>query len=240
MYHPHLSKFQEIGPNDGTVDFYLRVGMLAGSDKRLLDFGAGRAEWFEDDNNELRRSLRTMKGRFEEVVATDVDSLVMENRSTDRNLLMKGNRVPLEDESVDVIVADYVLEHIPEVKPFRDEVYRLLKPGGWFCARTPHKYSYFAFLARIIDGPLEDTIVKHAQPNRKEIDIFPKAYNLNTIRKIQSEFTGWNDFSYVRRVDPAYYFGCRPIYHAFDFAHRILPKSFCGNIFIFMQKMQKS
>ena len=236
MYDPNEHKFQKISPNDGTIDFYLRVGTLSDTSKKFLDFGAGRGSWFEDDNNSLRHSLRNMKGRFGEVIATDVDAIVITNQSSDNNVLMEGGRVPLEDQSVDVIVADYVLEHIPDVQAFTNEIERLLKPGGWFCARTPHKFCYVALLARIMDGPIEDYVMKFTQPDRKEMDIFPKTYNLNTMKEITSAFSGWNNASYLRRVDPAYYFGKKSVYMMFDFLHRIMPMVFSSNIFIFIQK----
>ncbi|MEO0356696.1 MAG: class I SAM-dependent methyltransferase [Pseudomonadota bacterium] len=218
------------------MDFYLRVGTLAGSDKVYLDFGAGRAAWFEDDDNPLRHSMRLVKGRFKEVIATDIDPIVLENLSCDRAVLMQDNKVPLEDASVDVIVADYVLEHIPDPKAFEAEVRRLLKPGGMFCARTPHKASYVALLARLMDGPIEDFIMRFAQPDRKEEDIFPKHYKMNTLGSIKNVFADWEDSSFMARTDPAYYFGRKFIYYCFDVLHRIMPKAFSANIFVFLRK----
>lgn len=237
-YKPNDQKFRKLSEADGTVDFYLRIGTLADTSKTLLDFGAGRGAWFEDDDNELRRSLRVMKQRFGEVIAADIDEAVSENRSSDKNLLMQGSRVPLEDSSVDVIVADYVLEHIPDANAFKDEVDRLLKPGGWLCARTPHKLCYISLLARIMQGPMEDFVMKYVQPDRRDVDIFPKAYRLNSMKEIASRFEGWGNFSYLRRSDPAYYFGRKSIYVLSDFAHRIMPRVFSGNIVVFLQKPQ--
>jgi ubiquinone/menaquinone biosynthesis C-methylase UbiE len=44
----------------------------------------------------------------------------------------------LPDNSFDMIVAIEVLEHVPEDKKFLDEVYRVLKPGGYFYMTTPN------------------------------------------------------------------------------------------------------
>jgi len=48
----------------------------------------------------------------------------------------------LENESFDVITAWNLLEHVPDYKQLIEEVYRLLKPGGYFFGIAPN---YLAF-----------------------------------------------------------------------------------------------
>ena len=43
----------------------------------------------------------------------------------------------LEPASVDVIVMIHVIEHVPDPKSIFHEVYRVLRPGGWFVVETP-------------------------------------------------------------------------------------------------------
>ena len=62
---------------------------------------------------------------------------------------MNVNKVNCPNEYFDVIVADYVLEHIEDTKEFFLEINRLLKPGGWLCARTPHKFNFFHIALQI-------------------------------------------------------------------------------------------
>ncbi len=223
-------------PNDGTVAFYTRVNVLASPEKTALDLGAGRAAWFEDDKSRARVNIRMLRGRFGRVIGADVDDAVLDNRSVDEAILIRDGQVPLEDESVDVIVCDYVLEHIEDVAGFVREAARVLKPGGWFCARTPHKYCYVALISGILPESLGDKAVSKAQPSRKDEDIFPKRYRMNTLKDIRRQFPGWSDFSFVFRTDPAYYFGKHSIYALMSFVHRIAPAPFSGNIFAFLRK----
>lgn len=236
VYRPFENHFAGLSPTDGTMDFYLRVNALANSTGTYLDLGAGRAAWFEDDPIPTRRELRSMRGKFASVIAADIDPIVLENRSADQTVIISNNRVPLDDESVDVIVADYVIEHVATPQAFADEISRLLKPGGWFCARTPHKAHYIALADRIIPERMEGRVLGRAQPGRKAIDVFPKVYRMNTLFDIDSAFSGWTNRSFCRRGDPAYFFGSRPVYHAADFIHRVMPTAFSGNIFAFLQK----
>lgn len=240
MYEPFIDYFTSLSPSDGTVDFYFRINTLNNSSGIYLDYGAGRAGWFEDDPIESRRTLRCMLGKFAEVIAVDIDPVVTKNKSVDRTIMINGNHIPLDDESVDVIVADYVIEHIHSPKAFADEISRLLKPGGWFCARTPHKAHYVAIAERLMPKFLENYVLQSAQPGRKAVDVFPKTYKMNTLRDITLAFPGWNNQSFCRRSDPAYYFGSRPIFNIADFLHRAMPAPFSGNLFVFLQKPSNS
>ena len=64
-----------------------------------------------------------------------------------------------------------------------------LKKGGWFCARTPHKFSYVAIGASILKNSLHTKLLKYVQPSRKEVDVFPTHYKMNT-KKLFGRFSG--------------------------------------------------
>lgn len=236
MYLPYAHLPGGFSPNDGTIDFYGRINALIRPEMRVLDLGAGRAGWFEDDPVTYRRELRLLKGKVAEVVAADVDDAVMQNRSSDRNVLIENGRIPVPDASFDVVVADYVLEHIVDVPAFRAEIDRVLRPGGHFCARTPHKWSYVSILARLSGNSRHTRILSRAQPTRKEIDVFPTAYRLNTPGAIAASFAGYASQSFVYRTDPAYFFGSRAVYGVLSLLHRVMPVALCGSFFVFLRK----
>ncbi|MEC7265648.1 MAG: methyltransferase domain-containing protein, partial [Bacteroidota bacterium] len=45
--------------------------------------------------------------------------------------------LPFEDDSFDVILCNHVLEHIPDDTKAMQELYRVLKPGGWGVFQIP-------------------------------------------------------------------------------------------------------
>ena len=45
--------------------------------------------------------------------------------------------LPFDDKSFDVILCNHVLEHIPEDRKAMQELYRILKPGGWGVFQVP-------------------------------------------------------------------------------------------------------
>lgn len=235
MYRPEERFFGGFTPNDGTIEFYGRIKALARPEHIVLDFGAGRGAWFEDDVCEYRRQTQALKGHVREVIAADIDQIVLSNRSSDRNIMI-NDTVPLPDASVDIIIADYVLEHVRDPVAFANEVRRLLKPSGLFCARTPHKYCYVAIGARMIPNAKHAAYLRDLQPDRKSEDVFPTCYKMNTLSDIHKYFADFEDSSYTFRTDPAYFLGNRTIYKALEVAQNLMPSWFSGNIFAFMRK----
>lgn len=49
--------------------------------------------------------------------------------------------LPFEDHSFDVVFCNHVLEHIIEDRKAMNELYRILKPGGWGILQVPLKRS---------------------------------------------------------------------------------------------------
>lgn len=223
-------------PTDGTIEFYGRIKALARPGHKVLDLGAGRAEWFEDDECEYRRMTRLLKGHVSEVIAADVDKAVINNRASDRNLVFDGT-IPLPDQSVDIIVADYVLEHVVDPEGFAADVRRLLKPGGLFCARTPHKYHYVSVGARMVKNQNHARFLERLQPDRKPEDVFPTVYRLNTLKDISTTFRDFEDYSYLIRSDPAYFGGRKPIYRLLEVVHHLTPSWFSGNLLVFLRRL---
>ena len=235
-YNPSEKMVGGFTENDGTIDFYSRINSLIDTNSIVLDFGAGRAAWYEDDSCKTRRDIRLLKGKVKQLVAVDVDEIVLENRSSDNQIVIKDGKLDVEPNSIDLIVADYVLEHIDNPTEFYSQINNCLKSGGWFCARTPHKYNYVALVASLVKNSLHSKLLSYIQPDRKEIDVFPTRYKLNQIKDVNSTFSNWENFSFIYRSEPAYFFGNRFVFVMQSLLHRLLPAFACGNLFVFVQK----
>jgi ubiquinone/menaquinone biosynthesis C-methylase UbiE len=53
-----------------------------------------------------------------------------------------GTNIPIEDQSVDVVVSYETIEHIEDYKKFLKEIKRVLKPGGVLLLSTPNDAEY--------------------------------------------------------------------------------------------------
>ena len=57
---------------------------------------------------------------------------------TDDTVRMDAAAIPLDDSSVDLVIADHVLEHIPQYTDALAEIRRVLVPGGVAILQTPY------------------------------------------------------------------------------------------------------
>jgi ubiquinone/menaquinone biosynthesis C-methylase UbiE len=224
---------------DGTIEFYGRVRALAAPNMTVLDFGAGRGAWFEDEESHYRRSVRLLRGHVSEVIGCDIDEAVLQNRAIDRALVVAvGSPLPIGDLSIDMIVSDYVFEHVEDTAWLAREFRRVLKPGGWICARTPTRNNYVSVIARLIANVNHARLLRLAQPGRKAEDVFPTVFRLNARRDIMRVFGNdqFTDHSYIYCFEPQYHFGSALIYRLLTLLHWLLPASLHGNLFVFLQK----
>lgn len=136
----------------------------------VLDIGGGKRCTFADE-------CRTYTGI--KITALDVSAEELAfNNDVDEKIVFditSGKRVPLEDESVDMVTSSSVLEHLKDLESAVKEVSRIIKPGGKFISVFPSKFALFAIINQIIPGWLARKIVFAAFPHREKIGIF-KAY----------------------------------------------------------------
>lgn len=224
---------------DGTIEFYGRVASIIDRSMAVLDFGAGRAAWFEDDSCHYRRSLRDLNGRVARIVGCDIDDAIFKNDNVDERIKIDdGERLPFEDQTFDLIISDYTFEHIENPGEIADEFHRILKSGGWICARTPNKYSYISLLTRLVRNAQHARVLKYAQPDRDAVDVFPTVFLLNSKRDVSRYFDSarYEDFTYRYEAEPAYFFNSKLVFALMLFMNRLLPSVLKSNLFIFLRK----
>jgi SAM-dependent methyltransferase len=223
---------------DGTIQFYTRVKALLRPDMVVIDFGAGRGAAAEDIAP-FRRDLVRIKGNVKEVIGVDVSDAVLKNPNVDRGIVSKGGYVPVPDGSVDLVISDATLEHVANPDEFSREIARVLRPGGWLCARTPNLYSLLVLASALVPNSLHTKVLSRVQPGRKDIDVFPTVYKMNTKRSIGKFFpeAEWVDCSYTWSPEPAYHFNNSIVYKLTQI-YQYLKNPFLGGemLLVFMQK----
>lgn len=224
---------------DGTVAFYTRVNALLRPDSIVLDFGAGRGAGLVDDPVPYRRSLRLLRGKVRKVIGVDVDEAVHLNSGLDEaHRIEPGAPLPIADNSVDLIVADFVFEHIAEPERCAAELDRVLRPGGWICARTPNRWNYVAIGARLVPEKLHEKLLTRLQPERKREDVFPTWYRMNDLGILRRLFPPerYLHCSYCISAEPAYLPRRVWIWRIATALDRVLPTFLQSNILFFARK----
>lgn len=226
---------------DGTVQFYVRVRALLStltSGSTVLDFGAGRGA-VKDSPIPLHRDLCDLRRGPGRVIGVDIDPAVADNGLVDESHVIEpGGPIPLDDASVDIIVSDHTFEHITDPGFVATELTRVLKPGGWICARTPNRWGYIGVAARAIPNSLHKRVLSWAQPTREAKDIFPTAYALNTPRDLELHFPTDQYMHIVYSWDPegAYVGRSARALRLVAVINRLTPERFRAVLMVFLHR----
>lgn len=224
--------------NDGAVEFFGRVNAVLEPDFRVLDFGAGRGAP-DDDECSFRRDLRVLKGKVAEIIGVDVDPAVAKNPILDGyRIITPGHPLPFDSGSFDLVLCEWVLEHLDDAEWFASEMHRVLRPGGWLCARTPNKWGLTALVARVTPNSLHKKLLRWIQPSRKNYDVFPTRYRLNTAIRIRELFNDseWANASYVWYGDPKYHAGSEIVWRLTELWYWLMPKAGATDLFVFLKR----
>jgi SAM-dependent methyltransferase len=208
-------------------------------DSILLDYGAGRGAWLTEDGCAHRRSLRNFRSRVARVIGLDVDEAVVQNAALDEAYLFNPKDVlPLDDASIDIVVSDVTFEHITDPAQSARELDRVLKPGGWLCARTPNRYGYIALANRLVPETIKTQVLKIVQPARKEEDVFPAVYLMNSFGALLKWFPSdrFEHFSYGWDSEPAYHANKKILYRCMQTLHYVTPPSLRSMLMVFIRK----
>ena len=237
IYYPESSYGGFTGV-DGTMAFYLRVNALIEPSSHVLDFGCGRG-CYGDDPVALRRAMRILRGKCARVAGADIGDDAIQNPHLDEVLLFRpGAAVPYPDASFDVLLADCVLEHLPDPAAFFAEARRLLKPGGHLCLRTSNVLSYFGLAALLVPASQREQVLHRARPDRKDEDSFPTLYRCNTVFAIRRALAehGFDGVAFGHESEPRYLSFSRLAYRFGVWHQRWAPSFLRPAIFAFARR----
>lgn len=144
-------------------------------DYSCLDYGAGRGNIEQMNFKGIAKFIAGVDPEEEEV---------FNNPYLDeaKQLDLKNNIIPYDDNTFDVVFSNNVMEHIQNPGIVFKEIQRVLKPGGLFLSKTPNKWHYVSIIARLTPTWFHEFYNKLR--GRKTIDTFPTTYKLNSKRTV--------------------------------------------------------
>jgi SAM-dependent methyltransferase len=225
---------------DQHVIFFARVNALLRKDMNVVDFGAGRGLWAQVESG-FKLEFITLRGKCAQVIGVDLDPAVLDNPLVDKAILLpKDGSMPLPEASVDMVVSWAVFEHLQDPAYSAAEIGRILKPGGWICAWTPNKWGYVSIGARLVPNRLHARVLRRVHPTsrRREGDVFPTYYRLNTLHEIQQYFPTplFEHFSYRFNGVPHYHANKIWLAAAIDLVINLAPNYFAQSLHVFIRK----
>jgi ubiquinone/menaquinone biosynthesis C-methylase UbiE len=146
-----------------------------------LDLGCGHqmfANWMMAEEYELVQRSRQLIG-----IDLDWDGL-RKNKFVSGGVLGNLEALPFPSASFDVATANMVVEHLANPEAVLREVRRVLKPGGLFIYHTPNVRSFMIRIASMMPQSLKNFLAEKLE-GRKEEDVFPTCYRMNTMADIR-------------------------------------------------------
>lgn len=183
---------------DSAVVLFGFAQALATDAVTIVDVGCGRGAMVDADTGERR--LHDLRAPGRTVLGIDVDPAGAGNPVIDEFRLIEGDRWPLTDGSIDLVICDWVLEHVTDPGAFVSELARALRPGGAFLARTVSRNSLLSAAARLTPNRAHSRVVGSLQPGRAEQDVFPTAYLMNTLPALRRQLD--RDFDWAGSFHP--------------------------------------
>lgn len=221
--------------SDGTVAFYGRVHAILPPDAVVADVGCGRG-CHANDPVPFRRVLRMLRGHAKRVIGVDVDPEAESNPLIDEfRQIGADGALPIADASCDLVVSDFVLEHVADPDAYLAECRRILKPGGRIALRTTNALGYVGLLSRLIPNRRHGSIVERAQNERTAQDVFPTTYRCNTTRRLRNamERAGFDSVVYGFESEPRYFQFSRLLYALAVLHQRYAPRALRLSLFAF-------
>jgi SAM-dependent methyltransferase len=126
-YYQFIREHPEISAYDISL-----IAKHAPGARQILDLGCGAGTF-----------VAMCRERLGDPIGMD-PSLAALEICRDRGLpgvLADGSKLPFRTRSLDVVRAKEIIEHIIDLRPFMQEIFRVLKPGGIFLSRTPSQYA---------------------------------------------------------------------------------------------------
>lgn len=190
------------------------------SNATILDAGCG--------DNGMISEFKSLSGL---IIGIDInENLLNKNNIVDKKIIGNLEQIPLDNNSVDIIVSEFVLEHLQNPITVFKEISRVLKPKGVFIFITPNVLNPIMTLSKILPYSWHKLLRKILLKKREEAH--PTYYKANTYGKLLklARFSMFNNCQISRAGNLEYFGFCKPLVLLAIFFEKIIDNNFL-NIF---------
>ncbi|APQ71550.1 MerR family transcriptional regulator [Clostridium botulinum] len=112
---------------------------LKRSNIKILELGCGDASLWNKNFNNIPLNWEITLTDFSEGMLKDAKKNLREKRSRFNFKIVNAEKIPFEEESFDVVIANHMLYHVPNINKALKEINRVLKSEGILFASTVGK-----------------------------------------------------------------------------------------------------
>jgi len=191
----------KIYPNFKTGGFYYRQYLKDNiSHKVVLDAGCGRGGMISEFE-----SLPKL------IIGIDKDSfLINDNKVVNKKIIADLENIPLENCSVDIITAEFVLEHLKNPEGVLAELSRVLKPNGLLIFITPNILNPVIFISKILPYSFHKFLRQRLLKKKETHKTFYYANRYGQLLKL-AEMAKLRYCEISRVGNPEYMAFCKPL-----------------------------
>jgi SAM-dependent methyltransferase len=165
--------YSKPGWTGGTEPFHALCKQYAKSRGSILEIGCGPS----NPTSEYLANLGVLYG-------IDITDEVHQNFFLTQGKVFDGRSIPFPDESFDLCVSDWVLEHVEHPEEHFREVKRVLKPGGRYCFRTMNLWHYVSLASRMLPHSAHLLLSRRLRGAPDMHEPYPTYYRANTKRRL--------------------------------------------------------
>jgi len=175
----------------------------------------------------------------------DVDGEILGNVHLKSCSLIEDGRYPFPDATFDLVVSNYVVEHVADPNLHLAEIARVLKTGGRYVFRTPNLLHYVAVVSYLTSHGAHKLVANRLRDlPAGSHDPWPTVYAMNTPAAVRrhARRTGLSvDSLEMVEKEPSYGMYARPLFLAFMAYERFVNASrlfsrLRANMFVVLRK----
>ena len=103
---------------------------------KILELGCGDANLWRKNKDRIPKNLDITLSDFSKGMLNDAKITLGEKAKDFKFEIIDATDIPYNDCSFDLVIANHMLYHVESIEKALSEIYRVLKPGGYFYAST--------------------------------------------------------------------------------------------------------
>ncbi len=169
------------------------------------------------------------------IIGVDINKKLLDkNKIVNKKIVSDLEHIPLGNNSVDIVISEFVLEHLRNPSAVFKEIYRVLKPKGVFIFITPNIINPIMTLSKILPH-LFHTLLR-IKLLKKEEETHPTYYRANTYLRLLKlgEETGFHNYEITRAGNPEYFGFCKPLVPMSIFFEKLIDNNFLNTFKMYL------
>lgn len=158
---------------------------------KILELGCGTGSMWIDHRDVINRCSQVVLSDLSEGMLAEAKNKVGVFQNTEYKII-DIQEIPFKDDYFDIVIANYMLYHVPDIDRAVSEVRRVLKKGGHFYAGTTGENGIMETIVKILGVDLAYTNTFSLENGKEKLD--PYFHQIEIKRYVDSlEVTNIDD-----------------------------------------------